>query len=190
MRPIRERIWRSTRVGVVGWLVFEHRGAVLTPLGGGTIAHSLIRPAHLAPCHDIRYSRCLPVNRLVRPIRERIWRSTSTGRHSVSGTMIERCGTDKYGSSDDRRLVRRRVPIDPLCHPSTHRVYMLRPIEGMTIPGNCCTIPGNTGSAKSWEFSRYYSQDFSDIVLFTYSAADSRYFVKVMVFTYVGTGNL
>ena len=69
-------------------------------------------------------------------------------------------------------------------------VYMLRPIEGMTIPGNCCTIPGNTGSAKSWEFSRYYSQDFSDIVLFTYFAADSRYFVKVMVFKYVGTGNL
>ena len=51
--------WR--RAGVVGWPVFEHRGAVLTPLGGGTIAHSLIRPAHLAPCHDIRYSRCLPV---------------------------------------------------------------------------------------------------------------------------------
>lgn len=48
----------------------------------------------------------------------------ATGRHSVSGTMIERCGTDKYGSSDDRRLVRRRVPIDPLCHPSTHRVYI------------------------------------------------------------------
>jgi hypothetical protein len=61
VRPIRERIWRSTRVGVVGWPVFEHRGAALTPLGGGTIAHSLIRPAHLAPCHDIRYSRCLPV---------------------------------------------------------------------------------------------------------------------------------
>ena len=72
----------------------------------------------------------------------------------------------------------------------TKPVYMLRPIEGMTIPGNYCTIPGNTGSAKSWEFSRYYCQDFSDIVLFTYSAADSRYFVKVMVFTYVGTGNL
>ena len=67
---------------------------------------------------------------------------------------------------------------------------MLRPIEGMTIPGNCHSIPGNTGSAKSWEFSRYYSQDFSDIVLFTYFAADSRYFVKVMVFKYVGTGNL
>ena len=40
--------------------MFEHRGAVLTPLGGGAIAHSLIRPAHLALCHDIRYSRCLP----------------------------------------------------------------------------------------------------------------------------------
>ena len=79
MRPIRECIWRSTRVGAVGWPVFEHRRAVLTPLGGGTIAHSLIRPAHLAPCHDIRYSRCLPVNRLVRPIRERIWRSTRVG---------------------------------------------------------------------------------------------------------------
>ena len=42
----------------VGWLVFEHREAFLTPLGGGTIARSLIRTAHLAPCHDIRYSRC------------------------------------------------------------------------------------------------------------------------------------
>ena len=31
----------------------------------GTIAHSLIRPAHLAPCHDIRYTRCLPKPRLV-----------------------------------------------------------------------------------------------------------------------------
>ena len=43
-----------------GEWMFEHREAVPTPLGGGTIAHSLIRPAHLAPCHDIRYSRCLP----------------------------------------------------------------------------------------------------------------------------------
>ena len=40
VRPIRERIWRATRVGVVGWPVFEHLGAVLTPLGGGTIDHS------------------------------------------------------------------------------------------------------------------------------------------------------
>ena len=60
VRPIREHIWRSTRVGAVGWPVFEHREAVPTPLGGGTIAHSPIRTAHLAPCHDIRYSRCLP----------------------------------------------------------------------------------------------------------------------------------
>ena len=52
--------WRPARVGAAGWLVFEHREAVLTPPGGGTIAHSLIRPAHLAPCHNIRYSRCLP----------------------------------------------------------------------------------------------------------------------------------
>ena len=29
--------------------MFEHHEAVLTPLGGGTIAHSLIRPAHQAP---------------------------------------------------------------------------------------------------------------------------------------------
>ena len=79
VRPIRERIWRSTRVGAVGWPVFEHREAVPTPLGGGTIAHSPIRTAHLAPCHDIRYSRCLPVNQLVRPIQERIWRSTRVG---------------------------------------------------------------------------------------------------------------
>ena len=34
--------------------MFEHRDAAPTPLGGGAIAHSLIRPAHLAPCHDIR----------------------------------------------------------------------------------------------------------------------------------------
>jgi hypothetical protein len=40
--------------------MLEHREAVPTPLGGGTIAHSPILPAHLAPCHDIRYSRCLP----------------------------------------------------------------------------------------------------------------------------------
>ena len=58
VRPIRECIWRSTRVGAVGWPVFEHRGAILTPLGGGSIAHSLIRPAHLAPCHDISYRSC------------------------------------------------------------------------------------------------------------------------------------
>ena len=42
VRPIREHIWRSTRVGAVGWPVFEHRGAAPTPLGGGAIAHSLI----------------------------------------------------------------------------------------------------------------------------------------------------
>ena len=52
--------------------MFEHREAVPTPLGGGTIAHSPIRPAHLAPCHDIRYSRRPLLSRLVRPIRERI----------------------------------------------------------------------------------------------------------------------
>ena len=36
--------------GAGEWM-FEHREAVPTPLGGagGTIAHSLIRPAHLAP---------------------------------------------------------------------------------------------------------------------------------------------
>ena len=56
--PIQEDIWRATRVGVFGWPVFEHREAFLTPLGGGTITRSLIRTAHLAPCHDIRYSRC------------------------------------------------------------------------------------------------------------------------------------
>ena len=37
--------------------MFEHRETVPTPLGGGMIAQSPIRPAHLAPCHDIRYSR-------------------------------------------------------------------------------------------------------------------------------------
>ena len=40
-----------------GEWMFEHREAVTTQLGGETIDHSLIRPAHLAPCHDIRYSR-------------------------------------------------------------------------------------------------------------------------------------
>ena len=59
VRPTRARTWRSPRVGAIGWPVFEHLEAVLTPLGGGTIAHSLIRPAQLAPCHDIRYSWCL-----------------------------------------------------------------------------------------------------------------------------------
>ena len=33
MRPIQEHIWRATRVGAVGWPVFEHREAFLTPLG-------------------------------------------------------------------------------------------------------------------------------------------------------------
>ena len=32
-----------------GEWIFEHHEAVPTPLGGGTIAYSLIRPAHLAP---------------------------------------------------------------------------------------------------------------------------------------------
>ena len=50
----------SSRSYAAGEWMFEHHGAVPTPLGGGAIAHSLIRPAHLAPCHDIRYSRCLP----------------------------------------------------------------------------------------------------------------------------------
>ena len=47
MRQNRERIWRATRVGAVGWTVFEPLEAVSTPLGGGTIAYSLIRTAHL-----------------------------------------------------------------------------------------------------------------------------------------------
>ena len=57
VRPIRERIWWYVRVGAVGWPVFEHCAVAPTPPGGGTITHSPIRPAHLAPCHDIRYSR-------------------------------------------------------------------------------------------------------------------------------------
>ena len=77
--PIGECIWRAARVWAVGgWSVFDHREAVPTPPGGGTITHSLIRPAHLAPCHAIRYSRCLP-DSLVRPIRECIWRSARKG---------------------------------------------------------------------------------------------------------------
>ena len=44
VRPIRERTWWYSRVGAVGWPVFEHCEAAPTPLGGGTIAHSLIRP--------------------------------------------------------------------------------------------------------------------------------------------------
>ena len=77
VRPIREHIWRSTRVGAVGWPVFGHRGVVLTPLGGGTIAHSPTGPDHLAPCHDTSYSRCLPEPvGASGPIREHIWRST------------------------------------------------------------------------------------------------------------------
>ena len=40
--PIGECIWWATRVWTVGWSVFEHREAVPTPPGGGTITHSLI----------------------------------------------------------------------------------------------------------------------------------------------------
>ena len=41
--------------------VFEQCEAVLIPLGGGAIAHSTdLTRSHLAPCHDINYSRCLP----------------------------------------------------------------------------------------------------------------------------------
>ena len=43
-----------------GKWMFEHCEAVLTPPGGGAVDHSPSRPAHLAPYHDIRYSRCLP----------------------------------------------------------------------------------------------------------------------------------
>ena len=50
----------SSHSYAAGEWMFEHHGAVPTPLGGGSIAHSLIRPAHLAPCYDIRYSWCLP----------------------------------------------------------------------------------------------------------------------------------
>jgi hypothetical protein len=42
VRPIRERIWWYVRVEAVGWPVFEHCEADLTPPGGGTIAHSPI----------------------------------------------------------------------------------------------------------------------------------------------------
>ena len=43
-----------------GKWMFEHCEAVLTQPGGGAVDHSPSRPAHLAPYHDIRYSRCLP----------------------------------------------------------------------------------------------------------------------------------
>ena len=49
----------SSRSYAAGERIFEHREAVPTPLGGRLIAHSLIGPTHLAPCHDIRYTRCL-----------------------------------------------------------------------------------------------------------------------------------
>ena len=77
-------------------------------------------------------------------------------------------------------------------HVYTHRsdVYMLRPIEGMTIPGNCSSIPGNTGSVQSWEYSRYYSQDWQISFCLRCFAAASRDFVKIMVIKYVGTGTL
>ena len=42
VRPNRERIWWYARVRAVGWPVFEHYEAFLTPLGGGTVAHSPI----------------------------------------------------------------------------------------------------------------------------------------------------
>ena len=57
-----------------GEWMFEHREAVPTPLGGGTIAHSLIRPAHLAPCHEKKNSKeMLGSNNMapsISPIRE------------------------------------------------------------------------------------------------------------------------
>ena len=60
--------------------MFEHHEAVLTPLGGGTTDHSLVRPAHLAPCHDAFLSR------LVRQIRE----NASGGMH-VCERSVGRC---------------------------------------------------------------------------------------------------
>ena len=74
------------RDDAAGEWIFEHREAVSTPLSDGTIAHSLIRHAHLAPCHDIRYSRCLLLNRLVRVQSE----NTSGGLH-VWERSIGRC---------------------------------------------------------------------------------------------------
>ena len=37
------------------WM-FEHYEAATTPFGGGTITHSLIRPAHWALSHDVRFT--------------------------------------------------------------------------------------------------------------------------------------
>ena len=42
VRPIREHTWRNSRVEAVGWPVFEHCAAVLTPPGGVPVAHSPI----------------------------------------------------------------------------------------------------------------------------------------------------
>ena len=59
--------------------MFEHREAVPTPLGGGTIAH-FHRPEPLTwPRATISVTLGAFLNRLVRPIRERIWRSTRVG---------------------------------------------------------------------------------------------------------------
>ena len=40
VRPIREHIWRSTRVGAVGWTVFEHPKPHLILTDDGARAHS------------------------------------------------------------------------------------------------------------------------------------------------------
>jgi hypothetical protein len=57
VRPIRERIWWYVRVEAVDWPVLEHCAAVLTPPGGGPIAHLPSGYDHLPPRRDNRCSR-------------------------------------------------------------------------------------------------------------------------------------
>ena len=77
--------------------MLEHRESVPTPLGGGTITHLLIRYAPLAPCHDIRYSQCLP---------ELFWKRLEKGPKNLSGG---RCPGPRYGCHHQ--------PLEKCCYP-------------------------------------------------------------------------
>ena len=117
------------------WM-FEHCEAAPIPLGGGSIAHSLIGPAQRAPYHDIRYSWCLPLDRLVRPTRERTWRSTHVGvarwpvfEHREADTTPLGGGTIAYSLIIPAQL----AP----CHESisvTHGAFLNRLRSGVSNP--------------------------------------------------------
>ena len=74
--------------------MFEYREAVPTPLGGGTIAHSPIRAAHLAPCHDIPvtlsakyFATEIPGPRNPRPLKGLNSNAANVPESTLSGLM-------------------------------------------------------------------------------------------------------